>query len=160
MRIAGIDPGYGRCGYGIIEHERNKSVLIAYGCIETPAGMDFSDRLKLLSDELTSIFALHEPEVMGVEELFFAKNTTTAMKVAHARGVILLAAANAGMKAREFKPAEIKQALTGHGRADKQQIQQMTKLLLGLAEIPKPDDAADALAVALTASMWKPFIRN
>lgn len=157
MRILGIDPGYGRCGVGIIEQSGNSSTLLHVDCIETSADLPFVDRLKLIHGQVMDLISLYKPELIGLEELFFAKNTKTALKVAHARGVLMLTAAQNGIRLVEFTPNQIKLALTGQGNADKRQIQHMTKLLLKLAEIPKPDDAADALAVALTAASWKTF---
>jgi crossover junction endodeoxyribonuclease RuvC len=157
MIYLGIDPGYARCGWGVIEKTGNKFKVIQYGCFETPSTMPFPERLEQIFSELSQTIDLYKPDAMGVEELFFAKNTTTAMKVAHARGIILLAGKQKGLTLAELTPNQIKQAATGHGSADKKQMQQMVKLLLNLAEIPKPDDAADALAVAIATATWTKF---
>ncbi len=159
MNILGIDPGYGRCGFGIIKKEGNKLTAIDYGCIETDKSTEFPLRLDQLDRELFALIKKHQPERIGVEELFFAKNSTTALKVAHARGVILLRAQNANASLLELTPNQIKQAITGQGSADKKQMQQMVKILLNLAKIPKPDDAADALAVAIATATWNANIR-
>lgn len=153
-KFLGIDPGYHRCGWGIVEKHGNKFKMIAYGCIETNPKDVFEVRLEEIYDELKQLITLHQPQAMGIEELFFAKNTTTALKVSQARGVILLAGKQAKLSIHEYKPNQIKQALTGQGSADKKQMQQMIKLTLGLRDIPKPDDAADALAVAITTATW------
>ena len=150
IRILGIDPGFGRLGYGVIEGHGNTWKHITHGCIETNKDASFLDRLVQISDELNRIIKEYKPSLAGVEELFFAKNVTTALKVAHARGVILLTLHQLGIPVREYKPSVIKQAVTGHGGADKQQMQRMVKMLLSLESIPKPDDAADALGIALT----------
>ena len=155
MLILGIDPGYARCGYGLIKYEGNKTTLLDYGCIETKPDMPHRDRLLLLHEDLHRILEEHNPQKVGVETLFFSKNTKTAMKVAEARGTILLTLAKYNLPLLELTPNQIKQAITGQGSADKQQIQTMVKLMLGLAEIPRPDDAADALAIALTTAIWK-----
>lgn len=159
MIIMGIDPGYGRCGYGFIKKEGNKLSLLDYGCIETDPKEPFSARLLALEEELLQLITLHQPNRIGIEELFFAKNTTTALKVAHARGIILLVAKKQTSDLLELKPNHIKQAITGQGSADKRQMQQMVKILLNLAKTPKPDDAADALATAIAASTWNTILR-
>lgn len=159
MNILGIDPGYGRCGFGIIKKEGNKLTALDYGCIETDKDLDFPLRLDQLNKELSQLINTYKPERIGVEELFFAKNSTTALKVAHARGVILLRAHNSEASLLELTPNQIKQAITGQGSADKKQMQQMVKILLNLAKIPKPDDAADALAVAIATSTWNSILR-
>jgi len=159
MNILGIDPGYGRCGFGIIKKEGNKLTALDYGCIETDKHLDFPLRLNELNTALSQIITTYQPERIGVEELFFAKNSTTALKVAHARGVILLRSQNSDAELLELTPNQIKQAITGQGSADKKQMQQMVKILLSLAKIPKPDDAADALAVAIATATWNTNIR-
>ncbi len=153
MRIIGIDPGTGILGFGIIEVVKGKPVLVDGGVIRTPVKEDDSVRLLTIYDELTDIIADTKPQEMAVEKLFFAANVTTAMTVAQARGVVLLTGMQAGLKIAEYTPLQIKQALTGYGRADKKQIQEMVRVILGLKEIPKPDDAADAIACAITHSM-------
>ncbi len=149
MRILGIDPGYAIIGYGVIDYEGGKFKVVDYGKVTTPAGLPLSKRLKSIYDGMTSIFEAYKPEVMAVEELFFNTNVKTAIAVGHARGVILLSAENAGVPLYEYTPLQIKQAVAGYGRADKNQVQQMVKMFLKLKEVPKPDDTADALAVAI-----------
>jgi len=150
--ICGIDPGYARLGWGIVHRERGQVTHVAHGCIETKAGVDDEQRLLLVADALDKLLRDYQPTVVGVEQLFFAKNAKTAGQVGQARGVALLCAARAGTRVVEFTPMQVKQALTGYGRADKAQMQKMVKLLLGLPKIPKPDDAADALAVAIATA--------
>jgi len=150
MRIIGIDPGTGILGFGIIEVNRGKVQLVDGGVIRTPVKEDDAVRLQTIYEELTAIIASTKPEMMSVEKLFFARNVTTAMTVAQARGVVLLCGKQAGLDIYEYTPMQIKQAITGYGKADKKQMQEMVRVLLGLAEVPKPDDAADAIAAALT----------
>lgn len=150
MRIIGIDPGTGILGFGVIDVDGNKFTLVDAGVIRTPVKEDDAVRLHTIFDELSEIIKQTQPHMMSVEKLFFARNVTTAMTVAQARGVVLLCAKQAGIDIHEYTPMQIKQAITGYGRADKKQIQEMVKLQLGLTAIPKPDDAADALAAALT----------
>ena len=150
MRIIGIDPGTGILGFGIIEIVKNKPVLVDGGVIRTPVKEDDAVRLQTIYDELTDIIAETNPDEMAVERLFFARNVTTAMTVAQARGVVLLTAMQAKLKIAEYTPMQIKQALTGYGKADKKQIQEMVRIQLNLKDIPKPDDCADALACAIT----------
>ena len=149
MIILGIDPGIAIVGYGIIEVRGNNYKAIDYGCITTDSKQLFPDRLKLVYDELTNIINKFKPDDYAVEELFFNKNVKTAIKVGQARGVEILAAVNLGLPVFEYTPLQIKQAVVGYGRAEKHQVQEMVKLLLNLKEIPKPDDVADALAIAL-----------
>lgn len=154
MRILGIDPGTGILGFGIIEaNGRGKAQLVDAGVIRTPVKEDDAIRLQTIYEELTDIIASSSPAAMSVEKLFFAQNVTTAMTVAQARGVVLLAGRLAELQIFEYTPLQIKQALTGYGRADKKQIQEMVRVLLGLKDVPKPDDCADALAAAITHSM-------
>ena len=153
MRIIGIDPGTGILGFGIIEVIKGKPVLVDGGVIRTPVKEDDAVRLQTIYEELTDIIAETKPQEMAVEKLFFAQNVTTAMTVAQARGVVLLCGMQAGLKIAEYTPLQIKQALTGYGRADKKQIQEMVRVVLSLKEIPKPDDCADAIAAAITHSM-------
>lgn len=150
MRIIGIDPGTGILGFGIVEVGRGKPLLVDGGVIRTPVKEDDAVRLLTIYEELTDIIAATKPQVMSVEKLFFARNVTTAMTVAQARGVVLLCGKQAGLEIFEYTPMQIKQAITGYGKADKKQMQEMVRVLLGLNEIPKPDDAADAMAAALT----------
>ncbi len=148
MIILGIDPGTATTGYGLIE--KNKELkLIDYGCIKTAANLATAERLKELHDRLNDLIKKYKPDIMAVEDIFFFKNLKTAIKVSQARGVILLTAAKTKILAFEYTPLQIKQAVTSYGRAEKIQVQKMVKLLLNLEEIPKPDDAADALAVAI-----------
>jgi crossover junction endodeoxyribonuclease RuvC len=153
MRILGIDPGTGILGFGVIEAFKGKAKLVDAGVIRTPVKEDDSVRLQTIFDELTDIIAQTDPQEMAVEKLFFAQNVTTAMTVAQARGVVLLAGRQANLKIFEYTPLQIKQALTGYGRAEKQQIQEMVRIVLNLNEPPRPDDCADALAAAITHSM-------
>lgn len=153
MRIIGIDPGTGILGFGIIEVIKGKPVLVDGGVIRTPVKEDDAVRLQTIYDELTDIIADTKPDEMAVEKLFFARNVTTAMTVAQARGVVLLTGMQANLKIAEYTPMQIKQALTGYGKADKKQIQEMVRVVLSLKEVPKPDDAADAIACAITHSM-------
>ncbi|HMQ50932.1 MAG TPA: crossover junction endodeoxyribonuclease RuvC [Anaerolineae bacterium] len=149
MRVIGIDPGTAITGWGIVEGEGNELSLVACGVVTTPAGMPLPQRLQSIYRELTTIIDQYQPNSSAIEELFFSKNAKTALAVGHGRGVAMLALANADLPIVEYKPLEVKQALTGYGGADKQQIQQMVKLLLALDDIPRPDDAADAVAVAI-----------
>src|SRR3982751_4617192 len=150
MRIIGIDPGTGILGFGVIESNGGKNQLVDAGVIRTPVKEDDAVRLQTIYEELSDIIADTKPTEMSVEKLFFAQNVTTAMTVAQARGVVLLAGMQAGLEIHEYTPLQIKQALTGYGRAEKKQMQEMVRVLLGLKEVPKPDDCADALAAALT----------
>ena len=149
MRILGIDPGYAIVGYGALEFDGNKFKTIEYGAITTDAGEAMFDRLKSIHDDLNVIIERVRPDFMAIEELFFNSNQKTAINVAQARGVLLLSAMNHGVEIFEYTPLQVKQAVAGYGRADKNQVQQMVKLLLGLDKVPKPDDTADALAMAI-----------
>jgi crossover junction endodeoxyribonuclease RuvC len=149
MRIIGIDPGTGILGFGVIESSAGKTQLVDAGVIRTPVKEDDAVRLQTIFEELSDIIADTKPTEMAVEKLFFAQNVTTAMTVAQARGVVLLAGQQAGLNIAEYTPLQIKQALTGYGRADKKQMQEMVRVLLGLKDVPQPDDCADALAAAL-----------
>lgn len=153
MRILGIDPGTGILGFGVIDAAKGKAKLVDGGVIRTPVKEDDAVRLETIFDELTAIIKETKPEAMSVEKLFFAQNVTTAMTVAQARGVVLLAGKQAKLAIYEYTPLQIKQALTGYGRAEKKQIQEMVRVILNLKEVPKPDDCADALAAAITHSM-------
>lgn len=150
MRIIGIDPGTGILGFGVIDVVKGKSTLVDAGVIRTPVKEDDAVRLQTIFDELTSIITELQPAIMSVEKLFFAQNVTTAISVAQARGVIMLCGKQAGLELAEYTPLQIKQAMTGYGRATKQQMQEMVRVLLGLVAVPQPDDCADALAAALT----------
>ena len=149
MRILGIDPGYGITGFGVIEAERGKQTLVTCGAITTPAGMDFSARLEIIYNDMTELIRSTKPDAVAIEELFFGQNVTTGIGVAQSRGVILLAIRQAGLEVAQYKPMQVKQALVGYGNATKHQMQEMTKRLLHLSAMPKPDDAADAIAIAL-----------
>ena len=149
MRILGIDPGYGITGFGLIEADRGRCALVRCGAITTPAGMDFSARLEIIYEDMRQLLELTKPDAVAIEELFFGQNVTTGIGVAQARGVVLLAIRQAGLEVTAYKPMQVKQAVVGYGNATKHQVQDMTKRLLGLAEMPKPDDAADAIAIAL-----------
>lgn len=149
MRVIGIDPGTAITGWGIIEGDGQHLVMVAGGAITTTAATPLPQRLQVIYRELTQIIAQWQPETAAIEELFFSKNAKTALAVGHGRGAAMLALANADLPITEYKPLEIKQAITGYGGSDKQQIQQMVKLLLTLDEVPRPDDVADALAVAI-----------
>lgn len=154
MRIIGIDPGTGILGFGVIDVDRSGSMTIVdAGVIRTPVHEDDAVRLLTIYDEIKSIVEETKPDSMSVEKLFFARNVTTAMTVSQARGVILLIGMQMNLKISEYTPLQIKQALTGYGRADKQQMQEMVKVLLKLKFIPQPDDCADALAAAITHAM-------
>lgn len=151
MRILGIDPGTGILGFGVVDVDKKGKVqLVDAGVIRTPVKEDDAVRLLTIYEELNDIIAQNKPRAMSVEKLFFARNVTTAMTVAQARGVVLLCGQQAGLELHEYTPMQIKQAITGYGRADKKQMQEMVRVLLGLKEVPRPDDAADALAAALT----------
>lgn len=153
MRILGIDPGTGILGFGVIDVVKGQPVLVDAGVIRTPVHEDDAVRLLTIYNEITEIIAETKPAIMSVEKLFFARNVTTAMTVSQARGVVLLCGMQAGMSIAEYTPMQIKQAITGYGKADKKQMQEMVRVILQLKEIPKPDDAADALAAAITHSM-------
>lgn len=149
-RILGIDPGTGILGFGVIEIDaKNKAHLVDAGVIRTPVKEDDAVRLLTIYEELIDIVTSTKPQIMSVEKLFFAQNVTTAMIVAQARGVVLLVGQQNGLELHEYTPLQIKQAITGYGRADKKQMQEMVRVILGLVEAPKPDDCADALAAAL-----------
>ena len=149
MRILGIDPGYGITGFGVIDAQRGQTQLINCGAITTPAGMDFSARLEIIYEDMKKLLEVAKPDVVAIEELFFGQNVTTGIGVAQARGVVLLAIRQAGLEVYSYKPAQVKQSVVGYGNATKRQMQDMTKRLLGLSQMPKPDDAADAIAIAL-----------
>lgn len=149
MLVLGIDPGTAITGYGLIESNGDELSLVDYGAITTPAGQSIPERLQVIYRELTSLIEEHQPTEMALEELFFAKNVRTALTVGQARGVALLAAAEAGLTIHEYTPLQVKQAIVGYGRATKEQVQDMVKRLLSLDSVPQPDDAADAIAVAI-----------
>ena len=149
MIVIGIDPGVARLGYGVIKVDKGVITPLCYGCIETTAGRRQAERLLEIYTEITALFARYPPDSLAIEKLFFSKNVTSAMSVSEVRGVILLAAEQHHLPVEEYTPNQIKQAITGSGRADKAQVQEMIKRLLHLDEIPKPDDAADGLSIAL-----------
>ncbi len=154
MRVLGIDPGTGLLGFGVIEVSKSgKPQMVDAGVIRTPVKEDDAVRLQTIFEELSDIIAQNKPSEMAVEKLFFAQNVTTAMTVSQARGVALLAGQLAGLEIAEYTPLQIKQALTGYGRAEKKQMMEMVRVILGLKEVPKPDDCADALAAAICHSM-------
>ena len=149
MRILGIDPGYGITGFGLVEAQRGQVRLLRCGTMTTPAGMDFSARLEIIYEDMKELLSVAKPDVVAIEELFFGQNVTTGIGVAQSRGVILLAIRQAGLEVFQYKPMQVKQAVVGYGNATKHQVQDMTKRLLNLSAMPKPDDAADAIAIAL-----------
>ena len=149
MRILGIDPGYGITGFGLIDARRGQFQLLNCGAITTPPNTDFSWRLEVIYNDMVELLRVAKPDVVAIEELFFGQNVTTGIGVAQSRGVILLAIHQAGLEVHSYKPMQVKQAVVGYGNATKHQVQDMTKRLLHLNAMPKPDDAADAIAIAL-----------
>ena len=149
MIILGIDPGFAITGYGVINFEGNKFKVIDYGAVTTESSMVLPNRLNSIFNELSLVIEKNKPDVCAIEELFFNKNVKTALTVGHGRGVAVLCAAKSNIDIYEYTPLQVKQALVGYGRADKNQVQQMIKIILNLSEIPKPDDVSDALAVAV-----------
>jgi len=157
MRIIGIDPGTGILGFGVVDVIKGKFKLVEAGVIRTPPHTAHDERLEEIFDGLTEIIASTKPDACSIEKLFFTNNVTTAMTVAEARGVAILVARQAGLPIAEYTPPQIKQSLTGYGKADKKQVQEMVRMQLGLKEVPKPDDCADALAAAITHSLMSRF---
>ena len=155
MRIIGIDPGTGILGFGVIDVIGNKTKLVTAGVIRTPAHTPLAERLSEIYDGLTQIIAETKPSEMAIEKLFFSRNVTTAISVSHARGVAMLTGQQAGLQISEYTPNEIKQSITGYGKADKKQVQEMVRIQLGLTEVPKPDDCADALAAAIMRAFMR-----
>ncbi|MCR3922376.1 MAG: crossover junction endodeoxyribonuclease RuvC [Firmicutes bacterium] len=149
MRILGIDPGIAITGFGVVQTDGQRSRALDYGCITTPSTLPVSQRLLLIFQEMQAIFERHQPDAVAIEKLFFAKNANSAMQVGEARGVLVLAASLAGLEVFEYTPLQVKQAVVGYGKAEKKQVQQMVKIILTLSKIPRPDDAADGLAIAL-----------
>lgn len=149
MRIVGIDPGYAIVGYGAVDFAGNNFKTVAYGAVTTPAKMPFDQRLLAIDKELTEFYARVRPDAVAVEKLFFNSNQKTAIDVAQARGVIVVAAVRAGIPVFEYTPLQVKMAVVGYGRAEKKQVMEMTRIILGLDQVPKPDDTADALAIAI-----------
>ena len=160
MVILGIDPGVATIGFGVLRAERGKNTLLQYGVITTPAGIPLSQRLAQISKDMEQLIHQFKPDEMAVEELFFSKNITTGIAVAHGRGVILLAAEKLGVPVFEYTPMQVKQAVVGYGAAQKRQVMLMTQRLLGMKEVPKPDDAADALAIAICHSRSATSLMN
>ncbi|MCK5332583.1 crossover junction endodeoxyribonuclease RuvC [Candidatus Parcubacteria bacterium] len=160
MIILGIDPGTATTGFGVLKSQNNKLEVLDVGCILTDKNLDMPERLDLIAKELKSIIKKHKPQVMAVEELFYFKNKKTVITVAQARGVVLFIGKNQGLEICEYTPLQVKQAVVGYGRAEKKQVQHMIKSILGLKEIPKPDDAADALAVAVCCESSVKFERK
>lgn len=158
MRILGLDPGTATTGYGVIDvDEAGQMTAVAFGVIATPAGEPVTVRLQLIYQQVNDLLETYRPDSAGVEELFFGRNITTAITVGQARGVLLLALANAGIPVGEYSPPKIKDAVTGYGKADKAQVQLMVRNLLDLDQTPRPDDAADGLAVAITHYQYQRF---
>ena len=149
MRILGIDPGYGITGFGVVEAQRSQFRLLKYGAITTPPGTEFSARLEMIYEDMRQLLQVAKPDVVAIEELFFGQNVTTGIGVAQSRGVILLAVRQAGVPICEYKPMQVKQAVVGYGNATKHQVMDMTRRILHLDKVPTPDDAADAIAIAL-----------
>lgn len=149
MRVLGVDPGSIKSGYGIIDERDQQLVAVEYGVIRTSPKAPLAQRLLEISDRLQALIAQFQPHILAIEDMFFAKNVKSALKLGQSRGAILLTAARAGLEIAEYTPLEVKQAVVGYGRAEKTQVQHMVKMLLRLQEIPKPDDAADALAIAI-----------
>lgn len=157
MRVLGIDPGTALMGYGVVEARGSRLQAIAYGPLTTAAGVPMHERLLSLHQQVTSLIIAHSPDILAVEELFFGRNVTTAITVGQARGVALLAGAQANLPVAEYTPAQVKQTVVGWGRADKNQVQDMVRKLLHLPAPPRPDDVADALAVAITCAFSRPL---
>ena len=149
MKILGIDPGYGITGFGLVDAQRGQFRLLNCGAITTPPNTEFAWRLEVIYNDMTELLRVAQPDVVAIEELFFGQNVTTGINVAQSRGVILLAIRQAGLPIYEYKPAQVKQSVVGYGNATKRQVQDMTQRLLKLQAMPKPDDAADAIAIAL-----------
>lgn len=150
MLIMGIDPGYAIVGYGVVEYSRGRYRSLEHGAVVTKAGTDFNRRLEIIYDNISQILAKYQPACISIEKLYFQNNQKTAIQVAEARGVVLLAAQKAGVEIFEYTPLQVKSAITGYGKAEKYQVMEMTKRLLCLTQLPKPDDTADALALAIT----------
>ncbi len=154
MIILGIDPGYAIVGWGVIRYERGRYVPVDFGAITTPAGLPFVQRLEMIYDKLTAVLEQHKPDVVAIEKLYFQNNQKTAIDVAQARGVTLLAIHKRGVPFYEYTPLQVKSAVTGFGQAQKPQVMEMTKRLLRLKAVPKPDDTADALAIAICHAQY------
>lgn len=150
MRIIGIDPGYATVGFGIVDYDGRRFSVVNFGAITTSSDAPFVDRLKTIHDDMRELLELYKPEALSIEKLFFNTNHTTAIDVAQARGVILLSAVESNVAVYEYAPLQVKNSVVGYGRAEKSQVQEMVRSILGLKEVPKPDDTADALALAIT----------
>lgn len=150
MRIIGIDPGYAIIGFGVVEYSGRAFEVVGFGAITTPADAPFNQRLRMIYDDMCQVLDKYKPDQMGIEKLFFNTNETTAIAVAQARGVTLLPAIQRGIEICEYTPLQVKMSITGYGRAEKKQVQEMTRQILRLSQVPKPDDTADALALAIT----------
>lgn len=149
MVILGIDPGYATIGYGVVAYDGRRFAPVRFGAITTPPDLHFSDRLRMIYDDMTQLLDVAGADILAIEQLFFTNNKTTAIDVAQARGVILLAAQQHGLYVREYTPMQVKQSVVGYGRAEKRQVMEMTRQILNLEQVPKPDDTADALALAV-----------
>ena len=149
MRVLGIDPGYAIVGYGVIDYDGYRFKTVGYGAITTPAHTAFDERLNQIYEDILTVIEKYKPEHLAIEKLYFNTNTTTAIDVAQARGVILLAAKQKGVRVFEYTPLQVKQSITGYGKAEKHQVMEMVKSFLSLSAVPKPDDTADALAIAI-----------
>ncbi len=149
MRVLGFDPGTATTGYGVVQRQGSRLRHVVHGVILTPPEASFADRLLMIFEEASRLISIHEPQTVAIEKLFFVKNVTTGISVAQARGVVALAAAKANIAVTEYSPLEVKNAVVGYGKATKKQVQEMVKILLNLKDIPKPDDASDALALAI-----------
>ena len=149
MIILGVDPGYAIVGYGVINYECNRFSIIDFGAITTKAGVPFCRRLECIYDEITEIIEKTKPQALAMEKLFYNNNAKTVIDVSQARGVLMLAAQKSGMEVFEYTPLQVKQSVVGYGRAEKKQVQEMTRVILNLDKVPKPDDTADALAMAI-----------
>jgi crossover junction endodeoxyribonuclease RuvC len=160
MKIIGVDPGYAIVGVGVIEYRSSRFTTLDYGAITTEAGMDFSKRLQVIYEDFTQIVEIHKPDAIAVEKLFFTTNQKTAIDVAQARGIILLVASLHQVPCYEYTPLQVKQSVVGYGKAVKAQVMDMTKRLLNLKAVPKPDDVADALAIAICHAHTAPSLMN
>lgn len=150
MRIIGVDPGYAIVGWGVLDYNKSRFTTLDYGAITTPASMPFEQRLKTIYQEMDAVLSRYSPDVMSIEKLFFTTNQKTAIDVAQARGVLLLCATQNNIPCRQYTPLQVKQSVVGYGKAVKYQVMEMTRRLLHLKRLPKPDDTADALAIAIT----------
>jgi crossover junction endodeoxyribonuclease RuvC len=159
VKVVGIDPGTAACGYGVVQESEGRLREVAHGCWSTPAGQDTVLRLKTIHDAVAALISEHAPDAVALEESYVGADARIALSVGQARGAVLVAAANAGVSCREYAPASVKQAICGYGRADKEQMQRMVRMILSLPELPKPHHAADALAVAICHALAPPLLR-